>query len=165
MAEYSDDIRIDPFNLEGEWLEHPGKVFYYNEQLADARREMDEVKRDLDLVAAKINSKIRHNPTNYGLKEKPTKDAVEGALAMEDKYQTAYTEYLDARHEYDVVNAACRAFGDRRSALENLVKLKLSDIHCEPRASVEDKKELDNITSTSVKEEQKERKKMKRRRK
>lgn len=119
---YSEDIRIDESSLDVEWLDQPVKMLEYSRHAAEMRREMDRAKDALDLSKAELDRKIRTRPEKFGL-EKVTEGAVVNAIIAHEDYQNALSDYNDARYENEVAQGAVRAFEQRKSALENLVKL------------------------------------------
>lgn len=119
---YEKDINIDPDGLDTEWLSQPHLMLKYSQHLAEQRKLLDESKQSLDVAKAEADKKIRTNPEKYGI-EKITEAVVGNAILIEKGYQQAYTEYLEAKYETDMAQAAVGAFEHRKNALENLVKL------------------------------------------
>jgi hypothetical protein len=120
--DYEQDIEIDEMALDVEWLNQPGLMMKYARHSAQMRRELDESKQNLDITKAEVDKDIREHPEKYKL-EKITEGAVFSAILTAKKYQDAHTEYLAAKYESDMAQGAVNAFEQRKSALENLVKL------------------------------------------
>ena len=120
--DYEKDIVIDENSLDLEWLEQPALMMKYSRHAAKMRREIDEVKQNLDIVKAEVDQKIRKNPGKYKI-EKVTEGAISSAILVDNDYQEAYSAYLDAKYEADIAQSAVYAFEQRKSALENLVRL------------------------------------------
>lgn len=119
---YETDIIIDEQSLDIEWLDQPMLFMKYARHGASMRREVDKMKQALDIARADADSRIRNHPEKYKL-EKITEAAVSNAILKEVGYVEAYQDYLDAKYESDIAQAAVIAFEQRKSALENLVKL------------------------------------------
>ena len=119
---YEKDIEIDENSLDIEWLDQPKKMLKYAKHAAQMRRELDISKQNLDIAKSEADKKIRNNPEKYKI-EKVTENTVAAAIIIESGYKTAYEEYLEAKYESEMASNALTAFEQRKSALENLVKL------------------------------------------
>ena len=119
---YEQDIRIDQSALDVEWLDQPSLVFRYGKLTADWEKRMDSVKRKLDVTRAELDARIRRNPENFQL-EKVTEIAINNAILVHPDYEVVYHEYLEVKYELDMCRTVVRALQDKKSALENLVKL------------------------------------------
>lgn len=119
---YEKDITIDEAALDVEWLEQPRLMMQYARHAAQMKMDMDYAKEQLDLVQAELDKAIRTDPEKYGL-EKITESAVRNTILTQKMYKDSNSAYLDAKFEYDVAMGAVRAFDQRKSALENLVRL------------------------------------------
>jgi hypothetical protein len=119
---YEEDIRIDETALEIEWLEQPALFMKYSRHAAQMSRELDEVKQNLDIVKAECDRDVRENPDKYNI-AKVTEGSVTSAILTSKKYKDAQKDYMDAKFEYDMAQGAVRAFDQRKTALENIVRL------------------------------------------
>lgn len=119
---YEEDIQIDEHALDVEWLRQANLMYKYAKHQAQTKKEMDEAKERLDVGRAKIEMEIRNNPEAYGL-SKVTEGAIQSAILLQPEYQKLVQEYNDAKYENDVAVAAVRAIDQKKTALENLVKL------------------------------------------
>lgn len=156
---YEKEIVIDESSLDLEWIEQPSLFMKYAIHSASMRREVDKMKQAVDIAKADADSKIRNHPEKYKL-EKITEAAVSNLILKEEDYVKAYQKYLDAKYESDIAQAAVIAFEQRKSALENLVKLhgqsyfagpKLPrDIANERKKKQEEQKEQDTRIGTKL---------------
>lgn len=122
--DYKEKIAIDEDALDIEWLEQPSKMLEVTQEAAECKRLMDEAKDALDLKKADLDYAIRSNPDKYmdeGIKI--TENVIFATILKQQSYKDANAEYLQAKYEYDVAKGAVEAFEQRKSALENLVKL------------------------------------------
>ena len=119
---YEKDIEIDGEALDQEWLGQSALYLKYSRHYADMTKRMDESKQNLDIAKAEADKRIRKNPENYGI-DKITEAVVMNSILIEEGYKDAYDEYLSAKYEVDMARAAVSAFEQRKSALENLVRL------------------------------------------
>lgn len=119
---YEQDVSIDETALDVEWLQQANLMYKYARHQAETKKAMDEAKERLDFIKAKVEMDIRANPENYGL-SKVTESAVASAILLQPEYQEASKKYIEARYENDMAVAAVRAIDQKKTALENLVKL------------------------------------------
>ncbi len=120
--DYECDIAIDSDALDVEWLQQPELMRRYSQHAAETKRELDEAKERLDVGKAKIETDIRINPEKYEL-AKATEGAIQSAIILQPEYQKLAKAYSDARYEHEIAGAAVRAVDQRKTALENLVRL------------------------------------------
>jgi len=120
--DYENDIQIRQDELEMEWLDQPSLMFKYAKNAAEMRRLLDLSKEKLDLAKAEIDKEIRTNPEKFGI-EKITETVVANSMLATLKYKKANEEFLNAKYEVDVAQAAVVAMSQRKDALENLVRL------------------------------------------
>ena len=131
--DYERDIVIDHTALDVEWVQQPTLMLRYAEHAALMKKEMDETKERFDLRKAQIEMKVRGDPEGYGV-TKVTESAIQSIILQQPEYQLVAKEYIDARYEYDVATAAVRAIDQRKTALENLVRLLLGAYFAGPQA-------------------------------
>jgi len=126
-------FNIDMNILDKEWINQPKIFFRYASQLADARRRMEEVKAEADVVKAEIDLDIRSNPSNYNL-EKTTEALISNLILQQEKYQKALAKIRIKKHKVDILQAAVTALEHRKSALERLVSLHGQNYFSTPKA-------------------------------
>lgn len=131
--DYAKDVKIDPNALDIEWIEQPELMRRYAKHAADMKKEMDEAKERLEIGQARIGMDIRANPEDYGL-SKATEASIQSAILLQKEYQELSKEFQEARYEYDVATAVVRAVDQRKTALENLVKLLTASYFAGPQA-------------------------------
>lgn len=119
---YEEDVRIDEQALDVEWLRQPTLMHTYSRYAAWCRTQVDEIKERLEARKAEIELDIRAHPESYGL-TKITESAIQSAITLQPTYQEITEVYRNARYELEVANAAVRAIDQRKTALENLVRL------------------------------------------
>lgn len=127
-----DIIELDPFRLDEEWVNQPKLYREYAEQLADARKDVEEAKAQLDLVEAELYAELSSNPEKYGL-SKTTEASIRNAILQEVDYQEAQQVVIDAKHRVGQLDAVVTAIDHRKRALEKLVDLRLSEYYSEPK--------------------------------
>jgi len=117
---YEEDIRIDPDSLDIEWLDQPNLLLRYAKNSANTRKILDEAKETLDIVKAKADKDIRNNPDDYDL-NKVTDSSVAAAILLHKEFKEANKEFLEAKYNVEIAQAALNAVNQRKDALENLV--------------------------------------------
>ena len=152
---YKEKIQIDEDALDLEWLEQPEKMLEVSSNAAECKREMDEAKDNLDLTKADLDYNIRSNPEKYvdeGIKL--TEPVVAATILKQEEYQEASAAYLKAKYEYDVARGAVDAFEQRKSALENLVKLHGQQYFAGPRVprNIHDERQITKERTKTVNE-------------
>lgn len=145
---YQKEIQIDEYNLDQEWKRQPALVVKYGEALADAKREADMAKEQLDLTIAEVDTDIR---ANLGEGKKPTESALANMVTMHADVQSDKQAHIEAKHRVALLSAACSAFDNRRAALENLVKLHGMGYFAEPNADITARSTLDEATTKGAK--------------
>jgi len=131
--DFEKDVAIDESALDVEWLRQADLMHRYSVYAAKTHRYMDEMKERLDVVKAKLDLDIRSNPDKYGL-SKVTESVVQSTILLQDEYQEMSKKYRDARYEYEIALAATRALDQKKTALENLVRLLGMDYFAGPSA-------------------------------
>jgi len=134
---YDKDLTIDIHKLHEEWNQQSHLFMRYAEEAADAKLTMDRLKERVDVVKAELDTEIRKNPDRYGI-VKLTEGQVQSHIVMDVKYREAMAEYLESRHQYDLLSAAVRAMDQKRSALENLVRLHGQQYFSVPQVTTDD---------------------------
>ena len=116
------DARIDEMALDVEWLEQPELMRRYMRRAAAFRLGMDTAEGAMRLVKARLDSLIRRDPESFAL-AKVTEGAIAGAILQDPRYQQARDDYDEAKLNYACAEADVQAIKQRKSALENLVRL------------------------------------------
>jgi hypothetical protein len=120
--DYEKDIRIQPEQLDIEWLEQPRLMYKYAKISAEASRDWDSAKERLALVRAQLDKAIRDNPDTYKI-DKVTEGAIASTILQQEEYQFASEELIQAQFDFNIARAAVSALEHRKASLENLVRL------------------------------------------
>jgi hypothetical protein len=122
-------------------VEQPKLYLQYAKQLADTRRDLDQAKSELDLCRAELDKMIRTDPGEYKI-DKVSEKAIENCIVTQTEYVEAMDKVLDAKHAVDINQAFVTALDHRKRALENLVDLHGQSYFATPRASHENREEM-----------------------
>lgn len=133
----SPSFAIDPDRLDEEWIAQPDFFHGYAVRAADARREFEEVKQEVEVIKAELDKDIRERPNKFDV-EKITEAVVSATVLLQPKYKAAVDKMNAARYQVDIMGAAVTACDHRKKALENLVFLHGQNYFASPRARGED---------------------------
>jgi len=115
-------IEINPDALDCEWIKQAATFGEYCMEQAGARAKLDAIKERLDVKVAGLGLKIRANPATFGL-DKVTEASVQAVILLDAECAKLREEIAVAQYELEVMGAAVRALDQKKSALENLVRL------------------------------------------
>lgn len=133
---YSKDLSIDIDALHKEWLRQPSLFMEYAEECAEARRKLDKVKEGIDVLRAEKDTMIRQQWSATGIK--CTEAQVSNHVLMDSDYKKANEHLIELRYEYEMISSAVKAFEQKKSALENLVRLHGQQYFSTPEVKDED---------------------------
>lgn len=126
------DLSIDKYNLDKELTEQPQKYMEWALQAATASDEKDNAKKNLELVRAAIEEKIRKTPKKYDI-DKITEGIVRAVINLHPRVKKYNDIYLKAAHQERVLIKIEKAFSHRKSSLEGLTRLDSRLHFSEPR--------------------------------
>ena len=118
---YEEDLRIDHNALDIMCLTQPMRFMSYAKLAADAAAELDRAKERLDVVRAETDATVRKAAADAG--EKVTEAVVSGRIIQNAVYMKANDDFLTKKHTLDILNAAVKAFQQRKDMIENLIRL------------------------------------------
>ena len=132
----AESTQIDPQRLDDEWLRQAQLTRKAGRAEAEARHAYNQTKARLDVLAARLNLRIRDNPGKYGLPAKPNNDVIAAAVTVNEEHVQLQQELNLRKFELDLASTEVLTMLDRRKALERLVELLALDYYSEktPRA-------------------------------
>ena len=129
-TEETHDIRLDTklnrFALELEAERQTSLVAHWGEVLANAKQERDKAELDLDVLKAQKGNHYRATLA------KATADAVKDAVQSDPEVIQAQQNWNDAQHLVDITYSAVNAIDQKKSMIETLAKLYLSNYYNKP---------------------------------
>ena len=161
-TDFKEDIKIDEFALDKEWIKQPRLFAGYCEELANADRDVGKAKEKLEVVRAELLRDIIDNPSNFGL-EKTTQAMIDAVIITDGRYIEAQSYLNTLLYEKNMIQNAVRAMDMKKSALENLVKLHGQNYFSTPVSSGEHQEAVHEIKKDSAREIVKDRKRSRRR--
>lgn len=149
---YKEDIKIDKYALDEEWLNHTGKFVQWGEAEADALEAVDRAENQLELTEADLDKKIRENPALYGIKDIKEK-AVSSAIIAQAEYQAARNAVFIAKKNARIMALAKKAFSHHEKSLDRLTDLYLSGYWAEKPSEKKIAQATSNVADKQFKEE------------
>jgi len=119
---YIEDMSIQPDELDMEWLDQPKLMVKYSAKLAEAKERRDLMKEEIDLIRAELDRDIREDPEKFGM-VKLTETAVSNCILTMDDYKDAQEQLRRSNYDVNVLQGVVQAIEQRKSALENMVRL------------------------------------------
>lgn len=127
------ELKIDQHRLDKELIEQPQKYAEWALRLCKATENKDTTKKDLDLIRAVAEKKIRENPEKYGTNGKQTEGQIKTLISLNLRVQKYNALYLKASHEEQVLSKIEKAFSFRKKSLSDLVQLNTQLFFSEPK--------------------------------
>ena len=131
---YEKDLHIDKDALEDCLIDQPSLYGKWSNAWARAVRERDQAKETLNIVKADLDMKIRKNWDILGFDKKPTDMAIITWICAQEDYRGANLVLIEAAYAVNVLETAKWAFQHRKDALDNLVKLFLSNYYSDSKS-------------------------------
>lgn len=125
-------IDIDIDRLHVEWTDHSKQFHAAASRLADAKKDVAEAEAALDLIEAELANAVRLSPSSFGL-DKLTVDIVKDRVRVAPERVRAVHDLNVKQHAVDLLKALVDALSHRKTALENIVSLRLADYFSAPR--------------------------------
>ena len=137
LADGKSAVKIDRHDLEGEWLQQASLYHEFAVAHAEAYRQVEVLKREIDLLRAEADEQTRFDLENAG--EKITEAKVARMVGYSPKVVSKSAELIDVQFQMANIAAVRDALGHKKTALEFLSRLQLSDWNSEPRGMQADK--------------------------
>ena len=129
-------IPVDEFNLEKECREHPSLLAELGTWVSSIKADAKTKKRRVDFVESGISLKVRKNPKAYGLEEKPKEGAISAVITIDEEYQQAVVDSIEADRIAFEASILLSSMEDRGSRLRDLVKLFIHNYYSSPDNAV-----------------------------
>ena len=136
MSQFGEILEINKFELDTEWLNQSVMYQEYLELLADARANEIRSKETIKVEKASLAQDVRQTPADYNF-AKVTESIVSEIVESDSNIIEKVHEWIEHKHEVDILESAVKALEHRKTSLENLVKLSLSGYFSEPQLKLE----------------------------
>jgi len=147
---YKEDLFIDKYNLDIEWLKQPMLFVKWAERWAEAVERRDRAKQYLEVIKAEMYTKIKKDPDVYGLPDKPTEGATNAIVTKSKKYRSAFEDYLDLNGQVNVLASAKEAMNHKKRALEYVSQLMLGGFYSNPNIKAEARQKVENEKGSEI---------------
>jgi hypothetical protein len=135
---YKEELAIDSEALDVEWLMQPQLFEKWGSVYVNAEIEYDKAKEKLEYVKSIIDSRVRTDTVAYTQSnKKPTEAHILSIIITDPEYIQASADYIQAKKSFKSLGIAIKAFEQRKSSLENLVKLHGQSYFASPQLSSE----------------------------
>lgn len=141
--DYKEDIKIDPENLEQEWIEQPSLFLYYSDLYAEASFQKDKKKAFLDYTYSRLYALIK-DTWNEHFDSKPTEPACKEWITRHKDYRQAEKSFIIAQKNANIMQNVKAAFDQRKYALSNITSLRIGGFYSEPRNKARDVENMKN---------------------
>jgi len=141
--------RIDPMALDKECIRLPTNFFAVSNLLAEARSIYDQARIESERVEAQVSGEVRQDPRAFGL-GKLTEAGIHDVVVKDKRVQEAQKNLLEARQQFDVLQAAVGALETKKSSLEMMIKLLSLGYYSTVKTDPEGKKAVEEMTKTVV---------------
>lgn len=132
MSEYKKDLEIDIEELEIEWVRHSVVSNKYSDLKADAKLVLDRTEEKKKTIRSQLILQAQKGNAEDLEDVKLTDKNVEAWYRTQPEYIKAVEERNQAEYEYNILTGVVFNFNDRKTALENLVKLCLGSYYSGP---------------------------------
>lgn len=142
------DLEINPFKLNEECVSHAGLYYKYAEACADAKAEVGQAKDNLSVVIAERSLAIRKRCSDE--KIKTTESIISAMVDSDGEVVEAKDKLREVEGIFAKLQVAVNAMDTRRSELDNLVKLSVSNYYASSDTKVSDESESDSAISREI---------------
>lgn len=142
-------VQIDETALDKECIRLPSDTLKYYHRAVDAKRDVEEAKRQLDVTEADLSRKVREMPGMYGL-EKVTESAINAVVGQRSEYQTKLKELNGAKYESDLAQAVVSALECKKRTLTLLVELHGMGYFANPKVSPRGREAVEEMTKRAT---------------
>ena len=120
------EIKIDPFALDTECLDQGRKVLEMADLYSIAVEDRDRAKLRVEVIHAQEALRVRKNPSEYGLKDKPSDAVVNSVVTIQPRYIRARQRLIRLNRDCEMLKPGVDGFKDRSIQIGRLINLLLS---------------------------------------
>jgi len=128
---YYQELRINKFQLEEEWIQQPERAMYWGERAAAAQREFEDIELERKITKAKLYKKYRTQLEEE--KIKVTDTMIEAYIRTDDEYKEISNKLIAAKENASVMDGAKWNFMTRKNSLEKIQEGIVAGLFSDPR--------------------------------
>lgn len=129
---FEKDIQIDEHDLEHEWLRQANLFNQYAVMAAEKRKQARQLKQAINVVRAEVLLQVRQSFLDSDEKM-PNLDTLNAMVEVSPKLTDAFTAYNEAEEAAEIAKAGADSLYQKKEALQDLVKMKLTGYYGEPK--------------------------------
>jgi hypothetical protein len=132
---YREELKIDLYKLDEEWLDQPNKVERWTTRHAEAEAIRDRLEQRIGVVKALVEEDVRKKPAKYGWGDSsrhPTEPFISSQVTKSRKVQKAQRDFIEAKKNAKILAGAVRSFEHRKRALEKLYDMWCRQYYARP---------------------------------
>lgn len=122
LESWDEMLEIDLHTMDDALRDQPTFMRKASGELAMAEKQAKEAKAAFKLVKADLETKIRDEPEEYGI-AKATERSVEATAILQEEYQEAEQEMIDADYRRDLLDGLVESLREKRTSLSKLSDL------------------------------------------
>ena len=122
-----EDLKLDKFDLDSEAEKQASIYLHWSNKAAEARRARDRAKLDYEVRRSELAVAFRASAD-----KKPTNDQVCEYLDSHHELVRLRKEWIERDFDYADLEGACTALEQKKSMIENLIKLHLNQYFSRP---------------------------------
>jgi hypothetical protein len=128
---YYEELKINKFQLEEEWIQQSEKAMYWAERAATAQREYEDVELERKILKAELYKKYRRNLEEE--KVKVTDTMIEAFIRTDPEYKEISEKLIAAKENASVMDSAKWNFMTRKNSLEKIQEGIITGLFSDPR--------------------------------
>lgn len=128
---YYQELKINKFQLEEEWIQQSEKAMYWGEQSAIAQREYEDIELEKKIIKAKLYKKYRSELEDKG---KVTDTMIEAYIRTDVEYKKVSDKLIVAKENAAVMDGAKWSFMMRKNSLEKIQEGIVAGLFSDPRS-------------------------------
>jgi chorismate mutase len=142
-------VQIDEHNLDKECINLPSQYLQYAHLAAEAKRDVGELKAELDVVEADLSKSVRADPAKYGI-EKLTEAGLKEVVRTRKAYRETQDRLQEAQYHAELAQAVVWALEHKKRSLTLLVDLHGMGYFSSPKVSKAGREAVDDMTKNRV---------------
>jgi hypothetical protein len=133
---YYDELKINKFQLEEEWIQQSERAMYWSERAATAQREFEDIELERKITKARLYKTYRNRLESE--KDKVTDTMIEAYIRTDDEYKEISNKLIAAKENASVMDGAKWNFMTRKNSLEKIQEGILAGLFSDPRNTNKD---------------------------
>lgn len=120
--QFRDDREIDPHQLDVECIRQAERTYHWAQASVEASAAEDRAKFQFELVQGRLEMEARQHPERFGL-TKITDPGIKAAVRIHKSLIAAYDDWIEAKKQSRLLNAAVNAMEVKKRMLQGLISL------------------------------------------